>query len=316
MTQSPEYMLITSAYNEEAFVDDLVAAVAAQTRPPVAWYIVDDGSTDSTRKKLENHAREHAFIRVLCREFTRKAGYLSKVEALNLALTRAGETPADFIGILDADVTMGRGYFEELLQRLIARPDLGITGGSIFYKNGHEYVRHRIAPYSVSGAVQFFRREVFRAVTPFRPFKYGGEDAACTILARSFGWKTGHFRDLHVYHHRSVGLGPHGHHAGLRFRKGIMFFDLGFDPLFHAARAIARLWERPRLIGSMIEIAGFTFAALRRRRPILPTDAVRFLRHEQRRRIAGSAELSARPRSGSAQNTQRPVRLLGFLVKK
>lgn len=315
MSRTESYLLITTAYNEEPFIEGLVHSVVSQTMRPTAWIIVDDGSTDGTREELEQHAAQHAFITLLERPVTTKLGYLSKVEALNLALDHAKGFPVDFVGILDADVSMGPRYFEEVLGRFAASPELGLAGGSIFEKNGHGYRRHRVNRNSVSGAVQFYRAEVIRQVTPFRPFEHGGEDAACEILTRAAGWRTQTFRDLRVYHHKPVGLGPRKTYLGKRFRKGMMFYDLGYAPLFHAARAIGRLWEQPVLIGSVVEIVGHLYRAYSTRRPLLPAPAVRFVRNEQRHRLLGRL-LPSSPQTRSTRFSASRSPFMGMRTPK
>ena len=42
------YVLITAARNEATCIERTIASVARQTRPPAAWAVVSDGSTDGT----------------------------------------------------------------------------------------------------------------------------------------------------------------------------------------------------------------------------------------------------------------------------
>ncbi len=261
--------------------------MVSQTIQPERWFIVDDGSSDRTGPILQKHAETTPFIESIHRQPSEKEGFLSKVEALNLALERVLGTDVSFIGVLDADVTFDPRYFEKLISRFHENAALGVSGGAIYVKNGTKYSRHRVALHSVSGAVQMFRKEVLESVAPFRPFRNGGEDAACTIIARAGGWHTRHFRDLRVLHHRPVGLGGRQSHLTKRFRRGRMFFDLGYSPSFHVARSVGRIWEKPILIGPFVEIAGFLFHVYRGRKPLLPDNVVQYLRCEQRRRLLG-----------------------------
>ena len=50
-------MLITPARNEEAFIEETIRSVLAQTVLPRRWIIVSDGSTDRTDDIVQRHAR-------------------------------------------------------------------------------------------------------------------------------------------------------------------------------------------------------------------------------------------------------------------
>ena len=43
-----QYLLVTPAKNEEAFIELTIRSVIDQTKRPVRWLVVSDGSTDST----------------------------------------------------------------------------------------------------------------------------------------------------------------------------------------------------------------------------------------------------------------------------
>ena len=62
------YAVSTPARNEEGNLRRLGAALAAQTHPPVAWIVVDDGSTDATAEILAALAAEHDWVRALARD--------------------------------------------------------------------------------------------------------------------------------------------------------------------------------------------------------------------------------------------------------
>lgn len=47
-TNSLTYVLVTPARNEEAFIEQVIQSVLAQSVLPLKWAIVSDGSTDRT----------------------------------------------------------------------------------------------------------------------------------------------------------------------------------------------------------------------------------------------------------------------------
>ena len=61
----PSYVLITPARNEEAFIGDTIRSVAAQTRRPLRWIIVSDGSTDGTDDIVKSHAADLHWIELM-----------------------------------------------------------------------------------------------------------------------------------------------------------------------------------------------------------------------------------------------------------
>ena len=59
-----KYVLLTAAKDEEQYIGEAIASVLRQTVRPVAWFIMDDGSTDRTAEIAERVARETPFIRL------------------------------------------------------------------------------------------------------------------------------------------------------------------------------------------------------------------------------------------------------------
>ncbi len=63
MTQ--RLLLISPVRNEETYLERIAGAVAAQTRPPDLWLVVNDGSTDRTPEILEQLTKQIDFLQVL-----------------------------------------------------------------------------------------------------------------------------------------------------------------------------------------------------------------------------------------------------------
>src|SRR5437762_754043 len=66
------YVLMTAAHNEEAFVERTIESVLGQTVLPMRWVIVSDGSTDQTDQIVESYAKQREFIHFV--KLTRPAG--------------------------------------------------------------------------------------------------------------------------------------------------------------------------------------------------------------------------------------------------
>jgi poly-beta-1,6-N-acetyl-D-glucosamine synthase len=110
-----KYVLITAAKNEELFIEKTIQSVINQTIKPEKWIIVSDGSTDQTDKIIEQYKNEIEFIDLIALPHKKERNFSSKVNALNTALKKIVVTEYDFIGNLDADVTLDKSYYEKCL---------------------------------------------------------------------------------------------------------------------------------------------------------------------------------------------------------
>jgi poly-beta-1,6-N-acetyl-D-glucosamine synthase len=282
-TLSP-YLLVTAARDEEDNIARTIESVLRQTVRPLQWVIVDDGSTDRTAEVARQAIAGEATVSLIQRPRGRPVDFVSKVQAFTAGVEALSGTPHDFIGNLDADITVPPDYYERLLARFRHRPRLGLAGGPVAVAVGGRVRERRTSGASVAGAVQFFRRQCFDDVGGLMPLPLGGEDSAAEILARMHGWEVATFFDMPVVHHGPV-LNRKRGSASASFARGRVTHSLGYDPLFQAAMSVHRAIERPYVIGGALMLAGYLCAAAKRKPRALPSGAVAYLRREQRLRI-------------------------------
>ncbi len=82
------YVLITAARNEEAFVGKTLESVVAQTMRPVRWVIVDDASTDRTAAIVNEYVSRHPWIELVQRPPRSNRSFAGKAHAVNAGLER------------------------------------------------------------------------------------------------------------------------------------------------------------------------------------------------------------------------------------
>lgn len=280
------YVLMTAAYNEEAFVERTILSVLAQTVLPKRWVIVSDGSTDRTDEIVERYARRHEFIRFL--KLTRPAGrsFGSKGIALQKGSTLLGDTSFEFIGNIDADISVEPSYFETLMNHLEQSPQLGLAAGFVYEKHNGEF-RNRAANRvdSVPHAAQLVRRECYRAIGGYSVFKYGGEDWYAQQCAKMNGWGARTIPSLRLFHARHTGAAsnPLSH----QFRSGRVDYSFGSDPIFECLKCALRVSERPWLLGAFTRFLGFAWSGLCREKRPVSREFIDFLRREQKAKVLG-----------------------------
>jgi poly-beta-1,6-N-acetyl-D-glucosamine synthase len=302
---SSSYAIITSAYNEERFIDLTLKSVAAQTILPVRWVIVSDGSTDRTDEIVEKYSARHQFIKLLRQESDEPRGVKRKITALRMAYEELRGIQYAFVANLDGDVSFDPSYFESLLEQFHLDSSLGISGGLIQERfNGEFKDRTSNNLRSVAHAAQMVRRTCYEDIGGYMPMSYGGEDWCAEINAKMRGWTVRACADLKVKHHRQTGTADKAfrHH----FREGMMDFSMGSLPAFEVLKCVRRIPERPMVFGATTRLAGFLWSYVCNKPRLVSTEVAAFLRDEQRQRLKFMSNLR-KAGSGSEQRDSQKI---------
>jgi poly-beta-1,6-N-acetyl-D-glucosamine synthase len=278
-----QYLVITAARNEEAFLALTIQSMVKQTVHPVRWLIVSDGSTDRTDEIVARHAAQHDWIELFRMPERQTRHFGGKVLCLNTGYARIKGLPHDVIASLDADITFEPDYFKFLLDKLGSDPQLGLVG-TPFSEDGQTYDYRYSSLDHVSGACQVFRRECFEQIGGYTPAR-SGIDVIAVLSARMKGWRTRTFTEKNCEHHRPMGSANHQNKMMVNFKLGQTQYGLGFHPLWQVFRSVYQMGRKPYVIAGVTLFAGYFWAMARRvKRPIGP-ELVAFQRQDQMRRL-------------------------------
>jgi biofilm PGA synthesis N-glycosyltransferase PgaC len=252
---SLRYAIVTPARNEEDNLRRLAAAMIVQTHLPVAWVVVDDGSTDSTPSVINELANSHPWIKPGERARADREEPLAdgRRRARDLLSFLHGAVPlrnaVDVIVKVDADIDFEPDYFERLIGRFEADPLLGIASGTCYELEAGEWVRRARVESTVWGASRAYRAQCLADVEALEPRL--GWDGLDELSVQLRGLRTRTFVDLPFRHTRREGgrelstlhdsetLGVAAWYMGYRTSYVIL------RALYHARRepaALAMLW--------------------------------------------------------------------------
>jgi poly-beta-1,6-N-acetyl-D-glucosamine synthase len=280
------YVLITPARNEADHIAKTLGSVIAQTLLPLRWVIVSDGSTDATDAIVESFQAAHPWIHLVKLPPRTDRNFAAKVNAFRAGQDRVADLTYDVIGNVDGDVSFPPDYFEFLLGRMQAAPDLGVAGTHYIEGDFHSFNDSYINVNHVNGQIQLFRRRCFEQIGGYQPIKGGGIDWVAVTSARMKGWQTHSFGERVFHHHRVMGTAG-GSVLQARFHYGTKDYFLGGHPLWQFARSLFQLAKPPYVVGGMALLAGYVWCWLtRRERPVSP-ELMRFHRGEQIARLKG-----------------------------
>ena len=244
-----QYVLITPARNEEAFIEKTIQSVVSQTVLPAKWVIVNDGSTDATGQIVREYAASYEWIEIVDMPERRDRNFAAKVYSFNAGYERVKDLNYQVIGNLDADVSFDPDFIAFLLSKFVDSPQLGVAGTIFEEEGGYSSATDSFEGQNhVSGQVQLFRRECFQAIGGYIPHKAGGIDWIAVTTARMVGWQTRSFREKVFFHHRHLGTAERGPLASA-FSYGEKDYYLGGHPVWELFRVTYRMTKRPYLLG-------------------------------------------------------------------
>jgi biofilm PGA synthesis N-glycosyltransferase PgaC len=302
----PRYVLLTAAKDEQASIGDIIQAVLCQTVRPVAWFIMDDGSTDRTAAIVNEFAAMHPFIHLQSAGARGGRNFGSQYKAVMAAFELAKPLEFDFVGVVDADqAPESANYYESMLGEFARNPRLGIGSGFLYERYNGSSVwecRRSNSLDSVAGGSALFRRQCFEQVGGYQPLVLGGSDWLIQIEARLRGWEIFTRPDLHIFHYRPTSSAG-GIWRGM-FKAGKMDAAFGSNTLFEFLKCCRRITTNPYFFGSVVRFSGFLSWKLSFRKPLIRPEAVAYLRRDQaaklRRWLLPFAETPAAQLSSSA----------------
>jgi poly-beta-1,6-N-acetyl-D-glucosamine synthase len=273
------YIAITPARDEEKFLPQLIASMAAQSWTADRWIIIDDGSADATAAILDEAARTYPWIEPhhLPRNRPRAPGGESVITQF-LPLEACREY--DYVLRLDADVSF-ESDFTDLLRAEFERDSrLGIAGPTLYEPKGAGWHEIRQPEYHTRGPAKMYSIECFVAIGELDPDV--GWDTLDEARAMMHGFRTRGFRHITARHHR-----PQGEASGwkARMRAGRAAYRVGYSPLFMLARAARETFSRPSPFEGALLLAGFLNGYVRGEPRCAEPEVVRFIRRHQHRRL-------------------------------
>jgi poly-beta-1,6-N-acetyl-D-glucosamine synthase len=286
----PRLLIVTPVRNEAAHIGLVAAGLAAQTRPPERWLVVDDGSEDETPLILRRLQRDHPFMRVVTTpaDFTAAAADRLAVAAAprafnyGLSTVEPGELSRfTHIGKLDGDIQLAPDYFEKLLPEFDRDPRLGIAGGVVLEDHGEGWEPKLGAPGTVRGALKLYSRECLAAIGGIR--ERLGWDGIDQVMAHMNGFETRSFEEAEALHHRHTGSADGRLRGHVRWGEAHWILHHGLPWTVARAGKVASV--SPRGVSALAYLYGYGRAAVRRVPQVEVEGYREFVRAEQRRRI-------------------------------
>ena len=244
------------------YVELTLRSMIGQTLKPVLWVIVDDGSKDGTSKIVSKYAEDYSFIQVVCNPSNgaRNTGP-PVIRAFNFGCQSLRDIEYDFIVKLDCDISFREDYFQKLLGKFSEDEKIGIASGVYFEMDNTGVWKEVVMPYyHAAGACKVIRRRCFENISGF--IVSAGWDTVDEIRAMARGWKTTHFSDLKMYHHKreGSGIGP----LRTSLMQGKIYYLTDGSKLFFLLKVLHRFGSKPYVLNALALAWGYLRTRIKR----------------------------------------------------
>jgi len=243
------YILVTPCKNEEENIDRLVQSVKNQSIKPKLWVIINDGSTDNTEKLIRKY--RYKWIKLVnLKEHKREIGiHLAKVCKLALdsaiKLARRRKLTFSYIGLLDADMHIGKNYFANLIREM-QKDNVGIGSGVIYSKNKvGNYKREYHKENLPRGGARLWNFQCYLETGGMR-ITYS-PDSVSNAAAKIKGWKLRQYEQIIAYQVRETSSAE-GIWKGYKI-EGISSYYRDYHPLYIVAKSFLLIFKKPGLAG-------------------------------------------------------------------
>ena len=277
-----EFLVITPAKNEAAFIERTILSMIKQTLRPVTWVIVNDGSVDNTNDIVEKYMEKYCWIKVINIPDTSepRSGGSKVVNAFKEGLKAFGHVPHDVVVKLDADLSLPPNYFADVSDCFMKNPDVGMCGGYCIVRKGGKLVKEHSASYHLRGALKAYRKKCFEDIGGLQPiWAWDGIDG---MMAMYCNWEI-KILDLPVIHHRPTSSAynalVHSKKSGFeayRTRSGLFLSIL---------RSLIRIRKKPFLLNTLYYMSGYMEAWRRNESRLVSIELGRFIRKFHYKRI-------------------------------
>lgn len=237
-----KFLIIIPTHNEEQFITSNLESLSNQDFRDFECVIVNDGSTDDTKKKIKSFIDQNINsenFKLVNLEQSKHSPGAKVVQTFYKGLETCNLPNFDVICKFDADIIFPPNYLSELNKIYANNPIAGMVSGLVYIKNNKEFSENIFdftnennqwkfenlsSKNHVRGPIKSYRKECFQDMNGLK--KVLGWDNIDVMLAKKNGWEVVTLKDIWVKHLRPTAFQYKNQKAE---KLGEYFYNIGLN---------------------------------------------------------------------------------------
>jgi len=192
--------VITPVKNEEENLPSLIESVKNQSLKPFAWVIVNDNSTDDSRKIIDEKTKLEDWIYLIdkkgSKEYKMEENYAEVLSVGYELLDEKYSNSFDYYMVLDGDMKLSKDYIKEIVGFMEENKTVVIASGGIYYEENKDTKLEKRFSNEPAGGATLYDGEFFRSIDG--PYVEVCPDTCAKIKARSMGYECRYLSNFDV----------------------------------------------------------------------------------------------------------------------
>ena len=237
-----KFLIIIPTHNEEQFITSNLESLSKQDFRNFECVIVNDGSTDDTKEKIESFIGQNKNsenFRLINLDESRHSPGAKVVQTFYKGLEVCNLQNFDIICKFDADIIFPPNYLSEINRLYTNNPKAGMVSGLVYIKNNKDFPENIFdfanenyqwkfenlsSKNHVRGPIKSYRKECFQDMNGLK--KVLGWDNIDVMLAKKNDWEVASLKDIWVKHLRPTAFQYKNQKAE---KLGEYFYNIGLN---------------------------------------------------------------------------------------
>ena len=197
--------IVIPAHNEERFIEKTLDSLVNQTLRPKQVVVVNDNSTDKTKKIVSYYLTNYSWISLV--NVHSSDAHLPGTKIINAFYKglEVLDTNYDVICKFDADLIFPNNYLEQLANHFNANKKLGMASGFCYIEKNNKWVLENLTNKDhIRGALKAYRKECFEQIGKLKASM--GWDTVDELLSKYYDWEILTDETLQVKHLKPTGI--------------------------------------------------------------------------------------------------------------